>query len=364
MIGRKGIDQPAESLAVIPPGYDPEALPRDGKGEIMQMVSRPSEGRRVITYDSVARLVMNEKVVSYATPYVYDRFGDGFPHRVALTFDDGPDGRWTAAILDTLKSRNAPATFFVIGQNVEAHIPLLRREWAEGHEIGNHTFTHPNLFFTNPAADPLQIDATERLIEAVLNRRTAFFRPPYFGDAEPTTDDELIPVAIATDLGYLTVGVHIDSEDWRSPGVQVIIDTALAQRERGNVVLLHDGGGDRSQPSPRSARSSTRSAPRRHARPRLRTARSHARRGDARICHRARVVARFGELAAFGILGLVEWMLYWIFMIAIVLGVARLLFITTLAVIQHARRHRTPSAPVTYAPSVSVIVPGVQGRRW
>ncbi len=357
VIGRKGIDQPAESLAVIPPGYDPEALPRDGKGEIIQMVSRPTEGRREITYDSVAKLVVNEKVVSYATPYVYDRFGDGFPHRVALTFDDGPDGRWTAAILDTLKSRNAPATFFVIGQNVEAHIPLLRREWAEGHEIGNHTFTHPNLFFTNPLQTKLQLDATERLIEAVLNRRTAFFRPPYFGDAEPTTDDELIPVALASDRGYLTVGVHLDSEDWRSPGVQVIIDTTLAQRERGNVVLLHDGGGDRSQtvaalgPLIDSLRaegdtlvtvSELLGLTRDQAMPGL----------PSRT-----VVARFGELAAFGIFGLIEWMLYWIFMIAIALGVARLLFITTLAVIQHARRHQDPEAPVTYAPSVSVIVP-------
>jgi cellulose synthase/poly-beta-1,6-N-acetylglucosamine synthase-like glycosyltransferase/peptidoglycan/xylan/chitin deacetylase (PgdA/CDA1 family)/spore germination protein YaaH len=356
-LGRRGIDAPASELEVIPPGYDPEGLPRDGKGEILQMVSRPTEGRREITYDSATRMIVGEKVVAYATPYIFNRYGDGFEHRVALTFDDGPDGRWTATILDTLKSRHAPATFFVIGQNVEAHIPLMRRIWAEGHEIGNHTFTHPNLFFTNTIQTKLQLDATQRLIEAVLGRRTAFFRPPYFGDAEPTTDDELVPVAIASDRGYLTVGVHIDSEDWRSPGVQTIIDTTLAQRWRGHVVLLHDGGGDRSQTVAALG-------------PLIDSLRAN---GDTLVTvsglmglERAQampglpnrtLIARVGEIAAFGLFGLIEWALYWIFMIAIALGVARLLFITALAVIQHARRHQDPEAVVTYAPSVSVIVP-------
>ena len=357
VLGRMGIDAPPQELDVIPPGYDPEFLPRDGKGEILRMVSPPTEGKREITLDPISKLITNEKVVSYATPYVFNRFGDGFPHRVALTFDDGPDGRWTATILDTLKSRHAPATFFVIGQNVEAHIPLVRREWDEGHEIGNHTFTHPNLFFTNILQTKLQLDATERLLEAVLGRRTAFFRPPYFGDAEPTTVDELIPVGNASDRGYLTVGLHIDSEDWRSPGVDEIIDTTLAQRYRGSIVLLHDGGGDRAQtvaalgPLIDSLRaegdtlvlvSELIGIPREEAMPGLppRT-----------------LVARIGELAAFGAFGLLQWTLYWIFLIAIALGFARLLFITTLAVIQHRRRHQDVDAPVTYAPTVSVIVP-------
>ena len=357
VIGRMGIDAPPEELSVIPSGYDPEFLPRDGKGEILKMVSPPTDGRREITEDAATRLVTNEKVVSYATPFVFDRFGDGFPHRVAITFDDGPDGRWTAAILDTLKSRHAPATFFVIGQNVETHIPLVRREWAEGHEIGNHTFTHPNLYFTNTLQTKLQIDATERLLEAVLGRRTSFFRAPYFGDAEPTTLDELIPIGIADGRGYLTVGLHIDSEDWRSPGVDRIIDTTLAQRWRGNVVLMHDGGGDRRQtiaalgPLIDSLRaegdtlvtvSELIGIPREEAMPGL-PPRS--------------IVARLGELAAFGAFGLLEWILYWIFLIAIVLGFLRLVFITTLAVIQHRRRHQDVDAPVTYAPPVSVIVP-------
>ena len=216
VIGKRGIDAPAESLSVIPSGYDPEFQPKAGTGELLELRARPTDGAREIKVDPVTRLVVDEDVTRYATPWIIRRFGSGSPHKIALTFDDGPDGRYTSAILDTLKSRHAPATFFVIGQNAEAHIPLLRREYAEGHEIGNHTFTHPNLAFASDRVTKLQLDATERLLEAALGRRTAFFRPPYFGDAEPTTPDELEPIAVATDRGYISVGLRIDAEDWQS----------------------------------------------------------------------------------------------------------------------------------------------------
>ncbi|HEU4643062.1 MAG TPA: glycosyltransferase, partial [Gemmatimonadaceae bacterium] len=356
VIGRRGIDAPAERLAAIPPGYDPEFEPRNATGEILELRARPTPGRRTVRVDPVTRLVTGETVTAYATPYIIRRFGQS-PHRVALTFDDGPDGRWTPQILDTLRSRHAPATFFVIGENAEAHIPLMRRIWAEGHEIGNHTFTHPNLAYTNQKVTRLQLDANERLLEAILDRRTAFFRPPYFGDAEPTTNDELVPIGIATDRGYLTVGLRIDSEDWLQPGVRTIIDTTLDQRAKGNVVLLHDGGGDRHETvaalgtliDSLRARGDTLvtvselvGIPRDQAMPPL-PARSR--------------LARLGELLGFGAVGVTEWVLYWLFLVALALGVARLFLISTLAIIQRIRRHQDPSAPITYAPTVSVIVP-------
>jgi cellulose synthase/poly-beta-1,6-N-acetylglucosamine synthase-like glycosyltransferase/peptidoglycan/xylan/chitin deacetylase (PgdA/CDA1 family)/spore germination protein YaaH len=365
VLGRRGIDAPAQYLSTIPPGYDPEFYPAGSTGEILELTARPTAGRRTIRVDPVTRLIADEHVTRYATPYIIHRFGDR-KHRVALTFDDGPDGRWTGPILDTLRSRHAPATFFVVGENVEAHIPLVRRLWAEGHEIGNHTFTHPNLGLPSPHIEKLtklQLDATERLLEAILDRRTAFFRPPYFGDAEPTTPDELVPVGIASDRGYLTIGLRIDSEDWRQPGVQAIIDTVLAQHDRGNVILLHDGGGNRSQtvaalgPLIDSLRargdtlvtvSELVGIPREMAMPPLPP--------------RSRL-ERLGDLAFFGGIGVVEWVLYWTFLAAVVLGIARLVFITTLAVIQRVRRHQDPRAPITYAPSVSIIVPAYREER-
>src|SRR5690242_12475003 len=150
-------------------------------------------------------------------------------------------------ILDTLQSRDATATFFVIGENAELHPALLRRILRDGHEIGNHTFTHPNLALVGPTLTRFELSATERLIEAVVNRRTALFRPPYFGDAEPTTADELGPIAVAQGLGHVTVGLRDDPGDWLEPGVGTIVRRSLEQLDRGNVILLHDGGGNRAQ---------------------------------------------------------------------------------------------------------------------
>jgi len=359
VLGRHGIDASVSALNTIPPGYDPEFEPKHATGEILEVKAHPTSGRRTVRVDRVTHLAVDETVTKYATPWVIRRYGES-AHRVALTFDDGPDGRWTPMILDTLKSRDAPATFFVIGQNAEAHIPLLRRMYAEGHEIGNHTFTHPNLAFATDRVTRLQIDATERLLEAALDRRSAFWRPPYFGDAEPTTNDELVPIGVASARGYLAVGLRVDAEDWQRPGVQTIIDTVLAQLARpkgGNVILLHDGGGDRSETVAALG-------------PLIDSLRA---RGDtlvsvSELAGISRDVAmpplppqgrlaRFGELLAFGGVGVAEWVLYQLFLVALVLGFARLLFITTLAVIQRVRRHQDPAAPVTYAPSVSVIVP-------
>ncbi|HET7566220.1 MAG TPA: polysaccharide deacetylase family protein, partial [Gemmatimonadaceae bacterium] len=308
VVGRHGLDAPPQELASIPAGYDPEF---QGNGEILEMLARPTSGHRDLRIDPRTHLVIDEHVTQYATPYIMRLVGSSDPHRIALTFDDGPDGRWTPAILDTLRSRHAPATFFVIGQNAEAHIPLIHRMYAEGHELGSHTFTHPNLALTSKFVTRLELDATQRLLEAVLDRRPAFFRPPYFGDAEPTTADELIPVGIASDRGYLTVGLHIDSEDWTQPGVRTIIDTTLEQLPRGNVILLHDGGGYRAQtvaalgPLIDSLRARGDTLV-------LVSELMGVSRADAMPALAARsALARAVELASFGSVGVLEWVLYW-----------------------------------------------------
>jgi len=363
VIGQRGIDAPVDSLRAIPSGYDPEFQPKSATGELLELGARPTPGSRTIRLDPVTHYVNDETVTKYAVPWVIQRFGQT-PHRIALTFDDGPDGRWTPQILDTLKSRHVVGTFFVVGENAERHIPLLRRIYSDGNEIGNHTFTHPNLAFASDRVVKLQIDATERLLEAALGRRSAFFRPPYFGDAEPTTSDELGPVAVATERGYITVGLRIDAEDWQSPGVKTIIDTVLTQAEKGgNVVLLHDGGGERSQTVAALG-------------PLIDSLQA---RGDTLVPVSELVgitrnvampplppesrMSRMGELLAFGSVGVAEWVLYWLFVSAVVLGLARLLFITVLAIVQRVRRHQNPDAPVTYAPSVSVIVPAYREEK-
>ena len=222
----------------------------DGTGEILHVDSSPTGGRRTIEVDPETDLISGETYQVMPTQYVVDRYG-AHPGWVALTFDDGPDGRWTPKILNILKAKQAPATFFVIGQNMQARPDLVQREVREGHLVGNHTWTHPNIAVTPLAQTDLEINTTQRLFEVLTNRSMRFFRPPYFGDAEPSTPGEVEPLKVAQSFGYLIAGLRIDPDDWRKPEPDVIIKRTLDRlkvtgEQEGQVVLLHDAGGDRS----------------------------------------------------------------------------------------------------------------------
>lgn len=224
----------------------------EGEGEVLRVIASPSSGNRTFEVDPQNGDINDETYTALPTSYVIRRVG-AVPKTLALTFDDGPDPAYTPAILDILKQKNVKATFFIIGVNAEAHPALVQRELAEGHEIGNHTFTHPNLAETAPEADKLEYNATQRLIEALTGRRMVLFRPPYLGDAEPVNKDEIIPVQIAQNQGLLTVGVHVDPFDWQQPSLDEMMQRILHSvtdpnpETRGNVILLHDSGGDRSK---------------------------------------------------------------------------------------------------------------------
>ncbi|WP_019830841.1 glycosyltransferase [Sphingomonas sp. PR090111-T3T-6A] len=221
----------------------------EGNGEVLRITDTPTTGHRTITADS-NDLIRGEAYESLPTPYVVTRTGYQ-PGMVALTFDDGPDSVWTPKILDILKKEGVPATFFVIGENAVSHPGLLNRIIAEGSEIGNHSYTHPNMALVSGRGTSIEFNATQRLIEAYTGRGTRLLRIPYFGDAEPTTDDELVPALRAQDDGYVNVGLHVDTEDWTRPGAAAIIRNGIqgvlagnAERS-GNIMLLHDAGGDR-----------------------------------------------------------------------------------------------------------------------
>ncbi|HEY6118487.1 MAG TPA: polysaccharide deacetylase family protein, partial [Pyrinomonadaceae bacterium] len=188
----------------------------EGTGELLEVVSRPQDGERDVKVDPKTGFIGAENYLSIPTSYVIQRVGD-HPGEIALTFDDGPDPEWTPAILDILKQENVPATFFIIGKNGQAHPELLRRLVNEGHEVGNHTFTHPNLGEVPGPLTDLELNATQRLIESITGRSTVLFRPPYFGDAEADKPDEVEPAFRAQQLGYLMVGLRIDPDDWQLP---------------------------------------------------------------------------------------------------------------------------------------------------
>lgn len=236
----------------------------EGEGEILRIDDVPTIGHRIIRMGSGrmgsghvgsaanSGLIVDEHFASLPTPYVIRRTGYR-PHQIALTFDDGPDAVWTPPILDILRSAHVPATFFVIGENAIMHPGLLRQIIAQGSEIGSHSYTHPNLAQVSPRGVSLELNSTQRLIEAYTGHAVRLFRAPYFGDAEPTTADEIGPALEAQQAGYVNVGLHVDPGDWTRPGVDAIVERTVRQVEAGNagrsaqIVLLHDSGGDRAQ---------------------------------------------------------------------------------------------------------------------
>ncbi len=239
---------PPASLETITPTADVNFI---GRGELLQIAAQPSAGARTFKTDEANATITAEAYTTMPTSFVIRRGGET-PGKIALTFDDGPSPDWTPKILDILKEKGVHATFFIIGENGAAHPRLVQRILAEGHDLGNHTFTHPNLGETPDSVAGVEINATQRLIEALTGRSTRLFRPPYFGDAEPTSAQEIAPMEVAEKLGYLTVGLKIDPDDWQKPAADQIVERVLAQatdpdpEKRGQIVLLHDAGGDRS----------------------------------------------------------------------------------------------------------------------
>lgn len=218
-----------------------------GEGEIVSVDISPADGHRQLSLDEPGESLISatyEKFPRY--PSLYHQ-GAGGEHEVAITFDDGPDPTWTPKVLDVLREKGVKAAFFLVGQQAENYPDLVRQLVSEGHTIGSHTYTHTNLALCSEQRVKLELDATERLIESITGRSTTLFRPPYNADSRPSQLSEIVPLAIAQDLNYLTVLESIDPEDWARPGADVILQRIKQQRKSGNIILLHDAGGDRSQ---------------------------------------------------------------------------------------------------------------------
>jgi len=163
------------------------------------------------------------------------------PPRIALTFDDGPDPRWTPQILDVLAAHGAVATFCVVGEQVTGREALLRRVAEEGHVLCNHTSTHD---YGLPARDPERLESeiarvNEQITEAVPGVTVHAFRAP-----GGRFDDTV--VAAARGLGLTSWGWSSDPQDWQSNEADAIVAAVLDGIGPDEVVLLHDGGGDRS----------------------------------------------------------------------------------------------------------------------
>ena len=342
----------------IPEGTDVDI---ERGGEILKISAVPVAGVRSAVAGRDG-LIASVDFTRLPSPYVVSRSGYR-PGLVALTFDDGPDPTWTPRILDILKREQVPATFFIVGENALTQRPLLERMVREGHKVGSHTYTHPNLAGASDAETAFQLNTTQRLFQAFTGRSLRLFRAPYFGDAEPTTADEIEPALQAQNRGYISVGLHVDPGDWKRPGVQEIVDQTIAgvlasnPERSGNIVLLHDAGGNRAQTVEALPQiidqlrakgyhfvpvSVLAGIPPDVAMPVISASDQAAARTD---------------LFIFGAMGAIVTALGWIFLFAISIGIARAVTLSALALIQARREGKTVFPPIDPARFVTVMIP-------
>jgi len=355
------------ALNTVLPGHD---LDEEGVGDIIRITGTPKSGRRTVTVDTDEpdprrKLIVDEHMDSYPLSYKVDHYGY-HPGEVALSFDDGPDPTWTPKILDILREKNVKATFMMIGSVAQENVGVMKRVVREGHQIGNHTYTHPDISEISPRQLQLELNLTERLFASKLGIQPLYFRPPYDIDQDPDTDDQAEPAYRIQQMGYTIVGDQIDTDDWdehprKTP--QQIANTVLAwlnmmktkPQFQGSIILMHDGGGNR--------------APTVAALPLLiDQLRAHGYKivpvsslmgkTTADVMPKITTMQFLraqADSVAFSIMSLIGHLIVWVFFVGDVLMSARLLLVGILAIVERFRK-RKPSTP-GFAPPVAVLVP-------
>lgn len=233
-----------EPLADAPAGFGAFA---NAKGALLS-AAPGGAGRRSLSYNASLGLIVAQAMETVPQQAEFFSWYHQGARDVALTFDDGPDPLHTPQILDILKSRNAHATFYMIGSKVVKDGAIARRVLAEGHDIGNHSFLHPDLFASSAERIGAELTATQSTFEAELGIRSVLFRPPYalsgyhYLEGSPTLYSE------AARLGYVFGGIDIDAFDYFMWSADQIAERVIedVREGAGQVVLMHDAGGDRS----------------------------------------------------------------------------------------------------------------------
>jgi cellulose synthase/poly-beta-1,6-N-acetylglucosamine synthase-like glycosyltransferase/peptidoglycan/xylan/chitin deacetylase (PgdA/CDA1 family) len=276
--------------------------------------------------------------------------------RIALTFDDGPDPRWTPRVATALRRLHAPATFFVVGSKVVSHPEVVRRLRRDGFELGNHTFTHADVSALPDWEQKLQLGLTDNTLAGAVGIRPRLFRPPYSSVPGAASERQAAALESVARHGYDVVLADFDGEDWRRPGVDEIVASATPQGDRGGIVLLHDGGGDRSQ----TVRAVERLVPALRARGFEFVTVSEL--GGLSREQAEVPVGGWGRARGhllIGTLGVARWttsILAWLLLIVALLFVARVVLLLVLAR-RHARLVRAPGQREAFTPPVSIVVP-------
>jgi cellulose synthase/poly-beta-1,6-N-acetylglucosamine synthase-like glycosyltransferase/peptidoglycan/xylan/chitin deacetylase (PgdA/CDA1 family)/spore germination protein YaaH len=327
-----------------------------GNGEVLDVISEPTDGKVIAAYDSTQHLVLEENYEILPSAYVIRRNGAAGQQKVVLSFDDGPDPKYTPQILDILKKDSVPATFFMMGKLVKENEAIVKRVFDEGHEIGNHTFTHPHLDKVTAFKANLELDYTRRAIESITGHSTILFRAPYTYNNSPDSLNELMPFLLARKHHYLSIGESIDPRDWQ-PNVttEQILERLEAQKNHGNIVLLHDAGGKRE--------STVKALPaiiafyKKQGFKFVTTAELLGKKREdvmPSVLGNQKVIGQTDKYMSGVIFSVNKWLsglFYW----AIWLSMVRIVFVATLACIQKYRERHYKS--MLYTPPVSIIVP-------
>jgi len=276
--------------------------------------------------------------------------------RIALTFDDGPDPRWTPRIAAELRRFHVPATFFVVGSEVVRHPDLVRELHREGFELGNHTFTHADVSSLPGWEQRLQVGLTDNALAGTVGIRPRLFRPPYSSVPGGVSPGQARAYERLARDGYDVVLTDLDGEDWRRPGVDSIVASATPQGNRGGIILLHDGGGDRSQ----TVRAVGRLVPALRARGFRFVTVSQL--GGLSRAQAEVPVDRWGRARGrvlIATLAVARWtttILAWLLVVVALLFVARVFLLLVFAR-RHSRAVRSHAYEHEFTPPVSVIVP-------
>lgn len=258
-VWRLGTEDPAIWSFLLrdsPESFDPATLavlePRTGvefrgDGVFYRVMSREVEGDRWLSFSG--RFIEHAEYHTLPRTYRVDRAGQTEERLIALTFDDGPDPVWTPRLLDLLKRESVPAAFFVVGELAAGHPELIRRELAEGHTVGSHTYTHPRIDRISGTALRMELNQTARAIEMISGRQALLFRPPYDVDYHPTAAEQLEPLAQVAAMGYTCVGADLGAEDYLRLPAPILVQRLVERMgpTGGHVICLHDAGGDRSR---------------------------------------------------------------------------------------------------------------------
>lgn len=223
-----------------------------GSGEVLSVESEPHPGHVSLSIDTDDQLIAEESYITLPSAYTVAKLGHCGPKDLILTFDDGPDARWTPQVLRTLKHYRVPGAFFMVGLQMEKNLPLVKKVYDAGNTIGNHTFTHHNVIENSDDRTYAELKLTRMLVESITGHSTTLFRAPYNADADPTQREEIEPMILASRRNYLFVGEEVDPNDWQ-PGITAdeiyrrVIDGV--HHGDGHIILLHDAGGVTRKPT-------------------------------------------------------------------------------------------------------------------